>query len=105
MIKNPILGTLGDTTGTVFFEGFFGKVIALALIAGVVIFLFMLIGGAISWISSGGDKGSVEAAKSKVTNALIGIIILFAVFAVVGLVSYFFGDLNLLQPELTPVTP
>lgn len=105
MITNPTLGSFSGTKGEVFFSGFFGKLIELALIAGSIIFLFMLIMGAISWISSGGDKGAAEQAKSRVTNALIGIIVLFAVFAIVNLIGVFFGGLNLLNLNLTPVTP
>lgn len=104
-IVNPLLGGLKFTGGPAFFQNFFGNLISLLLVVGSVIFLFMLIIGAIKWISSGGDKGSLESAKGQITNALIGIVILFAVFAVVSLIGYFFGGLNLLQPALTPVTP
>jgi len=41
--------------------------------------------GAIQWISSGGDKASVEAARGKVMNAIIGLIVLFVVFALIKL--------------------
>lgn len=51
----------------------------------------MLTTGAISWIASGGDKQSLETAKSKITNALVGIIILFSAFAVVKFIESFFG--------------
>lgn len=104
-ITNPVLGNLGVFSGTTFFETFFGKLISLSFVVGTIIFMFMLIIGAVKWISSAGDKGSLESAKGQITNALIGIVILFSVFAVVWVVSFFFGDLNLLQPELTPLTP
>jgi xanthine/uracil permease len=105
MIKNPVLGGLGATAGITFFQTFFGKLVAVALIAGSVIFLFMLITGAIQWISSGGDKQALENAKSKVTNAIVGIIILFAIFAVINFVSSFFGNIPILNAPLNPVTP
>lgn len=105
MITNPTLGSFSGTKGEVFFSGFFGNLISLALVAGTVIFFFMLIMGAISWIGSGGDKGAMEQSKSKITNALIGIIIMFAIFAIVGLISAFFGNIDLFNLTLTPVTP
>lgn len=105
MIKNPTIGALGLTSGTTFFQGFFGKLISLALVTGSIIFIFMLIIGGIQWISSGGDKGAVEQAKGKVTNALVGIVVLFSVFAIVLFVEAFFGGVNLFNLILTPVTP
>ncbi len=47
--------------------------------------------GGIQWITSGGDKASVEAARGRVTSGIVGIAILLSVFAVVLAVEYFFG--------------
>lgn len=105
LINNPVLGSIGSITGTSFFSTFFSGLVTLAFVVGTIVFVFMLIMGAISWIGSGGDKGAVEASKSKITNALLGIVILFATYAVIKFVSFFFGDINLLTPALTPLTP
>jgi hypothetical protein len=46
--------------------------------------LFMLVyllWGAFDWISSSGDKEKVNKAQSKITNALIGMILIFAILA------------------------
>jgi hypothetical protein len=51
----------------------------------------MFIMGGINWMSSGGDKGQAEAARNKVTSALVGLIILFSIFGIINLVSCFFG--------------
>lgn len=46
--------------------------------------LFMLVIGAFQWITSGGDKEAVQKARSRITNALIGLAILaFALFITV----------------------
>jgi len=71
----------------------------LGFVIGVIVFFFMLITGAIQWISSGGDKQAVESARGKVGNALIGLIILFAVFAIIQILNTFFG-LKLLELTL-----
>jgi hypothetical protein len=62
----------------------------------------MLIFGAIKWISSGGDKQALESARGTITSALIGVFILFAVFAIIQLINTFFGlhILNLTIPTL-----
>jgi len=76
--------------GLAFFQKFLPALVIIALIAGVVIFFFMLVTGATAWIGSSGDKGLIETARGKVSNALIGIFILLCLFAIVGLVGDFF---------------
>jgi len=97
-ITNPVLGPklqgfighFGDSPAA-FFQLFLPKLLTLGLIIGTVIFLFIIIIGAIQWISSGGDKNALEEAKHKITNAVVGIIILFAVFAILKVIENFFG--------------
>ena len=97
-LGNPVLGNLGNLSGSQFFQGLLRGLINLGLIVGSVIFLFMLLIGAIQWISSGGDKANVEAARSRLTTALIGLVLLFAVFAVIKVIDTFFGtDILLLD--------
>lgn len=91
MISNPVLGDLGREKGLPFFQRFIPSLITLSLVIGSIIFFFTLLIGAIQWISSGGDKGALEAAKGKISNALIGLVVLFSVFAVAKLIETFFG--------------
>jgi hypothetical protein len=90
MIENPVLGGLGKNTGVSFFQKLVPSLVSLALIVGALIFLFNLIFGAIQWMSSGGDKQGLEAAKARISNAIIGLVILFAIFAIIQLIEYFF---------------
>ena len=91
-IINPVTDPgLGSLNGISFFQGFLPALISLGFIIGVTAFLIMLILGAIQWITSSGDKGAVEAARSRVTNAVVGLFILLALFAIVNLVEIFFG--------------
>jgi len=106
MITNPILpspstGTSGNA-GVNFLQNALPAAIVLGLVAGVVVFFFILITGAIQWITSGGDKQGVEAARGKVTNAIIGLVILFAAYAIIRLVGVFFNVelLNFTLPTL-----
>lgn len=103
-ITNPVLSQPGGQTGISFFQKFLPAAINLGFIIASVIFLFMLMFGAIQWISAGGDKQALESARSRVTNALIGIVVLFALFAIISVVSHFFGDIPLLNPNIKPLT-
>jgi len=52
------------------------------VIAGLAALFYMLL-GAFAWISSGGDKDSVTAAREKIQAAVIGLIMIVAVLAIV----------------------
>lgn len=104
VIRNPIVTTpLTPGFGFGFFQQFIGRAIEYGLIIGVVFFLFMLITGAIQWITSGADRGAVEAARERVTQALIGIVVLAGFFAIALLVQDFLG-LSILSFHVISVT-
>src|SRR5579859_3990890 len=71
--------------------GLIGGLIQVALIVAAVIFFFMLVIGGVRWIASGGDKGQTEAARNQITAALVGLVIVFAAWAIANLVGNLFG--------------
>jgi len=60
------------------------------IIAGILSFFFLLIGG-IQWILAGGDKEGTEKSRKKITAALIGLAIVFSAYALAALVNAIFG--------------
>jgi hypothetical protein len=56
------------------------------LVAGMFLILYLLL-GAFDWITSGGDKEKVQKAQNKITNALIGMVLVFVVLAVFNLLA------------------
>ncbi|MDP4009907.1 MAG: hypothetical protein Q8P53_02900 [Candidatus Shapirobacteria bacterium] len=68
-----------------------GGLINLVLIVASLIFFFILVIGGIKWIVSNGDEKSVESARSQITNALIGLAIVFAAWAILKLIGILFG--------------
>jgi len=58
--------------------------------AGLVLLLYLILGG-LQLMTSRGDPKAVEAAKGKITNALLGFIVVFASFWIVQLVGRFLG--------------
>ena len=60
------------------------------IIAGVLVFVYIVWGG-IQWLTSGGDSGKAEEARNRITAALIGLAIIAIAYALVRLISYFFG--------------
>ncbi len=102
-ITNPIVGNSGEGKGLPFFSIFVPRLITLGLIVGSLIFFFVLLIGAIQWMTSGGDKAAVEAARGKITNAIIGVVLLFAIFVILSLVGDFF-NISLTQFTLPKLT-
>lgn len=99
-IKNPALGpTLTNWSGEQFFSGFLPAVVGLAVLIGLLVFVFALIIGAIKWTSSGGDKTAIEDARKQISNALLGVIILLSVFALIKVIESFFG-INILSIDI-----
>jgi hypothetical protein len=101
-ITNPAVGNLGTNKGVDFLQTALPAVIQIGFIIGVLVFFFVLLTGAIQWISSGGDKQALEGARGKITNAIIGLVILFALFAIIYIIQNFFHVqiLNLTLPKL-----
>jgi hypothetical protein len=62
----------------------------LLIIAALLAFLYLILGG-IQWITSGGDKAGMEAARNKITHAIVGLIIVGAAWAIMTLVQNFLG--------------
>jgi hypothetical protein len=62
-----------------------------SLVVAAIVFFFILVIGGIRWIASGGDKAATEGARNQITAALIGLVIVFAAWAIVALINTFFG--------------
>lgn len=68
-----------------------GSVVGIALtIATLAAFVFLIVGG-IQWITSGGDKAGVESAQHRIQAALLGLLIVFATWALFTVVGRFLG--------------
>lgn len=65
--------------------------IQLILVLAAIIFFFVLVLGGIRWITSGGDKAQTEGARGQITAAFVGLVIVFATWAIIQLVEVFFG--------------
>ena len=60
------------------------------IIAAILTFTFLVWGG-IQWILSGGDKTQTQAARDRITMALVGLGIVAAAWALMKVIGYFFG--------------
>ncbi len=72
-----------------------GRVLAAILpylfgIAGIVL-VFMLISAGFKLMTSAGDPKAMQAAQSKITTSVLGIVIMFVSFWIVKIILQFFG--------------
>lgn len=84
----PPAGTAGLASDPV---GGMGRLIAFGIratfiTAGIFLLIYLLWGG-FDWISSGGDKERVSKARDKITQAIIGIIIIVASITIFQVVA------------------
>jgi len=94
MLSNPLLTNTvqaQQTQGFTYVNNLVSVFVTLAIIIGAIIFFFILVYGAIMFITSTGDKGKLETARNTIFFALAGIILLFSVFAIVKLIEFIFG--------------
>ncbi len=59
-------------------------------LAGILLLLYLIFGG-FSLMTSGGDPKAVQGAKSKITNALIGFVIVFVAYWIVQILGTVLG--------------
>ena len=92
MINNPALPFASNPgSGQGFFSSLIPALLAALLVIGGVVFIFMLLWGGLEWMTAGGDKGKIESARQRVSNAIIGVVILFSFFAILNVIECFFG--------------
>ena len=62
----------------------------LTIVAGIW-FLFQAILAGYNYLSAGGDKTRIEAAGRKLTNAILGLVIVVAAYGILALIGTFLG--------------
>lgn len=84
--NNAVKGATGaDPAGG--FATYFGQVWKAVVLVGGIAFLVYLVMGGLDRIFAGGDKAKLESANKRITNALIGLVLLVGSFAVAMFVS------------------
>lgn len=73
------------------FGSFIGGILGMAMVLAALLVLIYLMWGAIEWISAGGDKSKIEKARNRMTQAVIGIIVLASTLAIFNVLQRFLG--------------
>lgn len=105
-ISNPVIGKLGTSEGAADGSKFISYTVYLWKVSinlGALAVLFFFIWGAIDWITAGSDSKKTEQARNKITNAVIGLVILVFSFTILSFISkVFFNDnFDILKLEIS----
>ena len=95
-INLNVPGGTFQNLGGITIQDLISGLIRLVLVAAAIIFFFMLVIGGIRWILSGGDKAATESARGQITAALVGLVVVFAAWAIINLINLLFG-INILN--------
>lgn len=80
-----------EELGGITFPKLVSTAIGLIMLVVALVFFFMLIWGGLRWVMSQGEEKAVGAAKAQITNALIGLAIVFSAWAIMQLIKTIFG--------------
>lgn len=79
------------------FTNFISSVVGVMTIIAIIWFVFLFISGAIAYMSSGGDKNAIESARKKITNGIVGLVIVVIAIFVIKLIGYLIGIPDILN--------
>lgn len=97
-ITNPVITpNFGAGTPAVAFTSIIVTIWRTAITLGGLALLVMLISGGLEWITAGGEKGKIEAARERITQSIIGLLVLVGTVAISAFIGSAFG-INLLRP-------
>lgn len=89
-IYNPVISRdFGTGEGAEIVAELIGKFLNLAFMIGGAVLLAMIIISGFQWMTAGGDKQAVSAARGRLTSAIIGFIILASTYAILSFVGDF----------------
>jgi succinate dehydrogenase/fumarate reductase cytochrome b subunit len=111
-LENPVIGeelgkkaSQGSDSANEAFASYFISLWNAIIAIGAILVLVFFMWGAVEWIASGGDKGKLESARNRITQAIIGLVILVGSYVLLGFISQiFFGEsFDILSPNIPNV--
>ncbi len=97
--QGPVGGPLSNPQGgaIAIFTKFLSATIGFLTIVAILWFLFLLITGSIGIMTAGGDKASLENSRKKITNGIIGLILVIAATFILNLIGTLIGIPDILN--------
>lgn len=85
------LGLEQGQNGISVFATFISSAVGLITIIGIIWVVFIIVTGSVSIITSGGDKQALEAARKRIANGIIGLVVLISSLFILTLIGKLLG--------------
>lgn len=73
------------------FQTVLSNIVGVMAASGIIWFVFQFIVGAYGWISAGGDSKAIEAARKRIMNAVIGLVIILTAMVLISVIGALLG--------------
>lgn len=87
------------TPAATIFTDIISRIIGIMTIIAGIWFIFQFIIGAYGFLAASGDPKAIESATKKITQAIIGLVIVVAAWALISLIGQLLGFELILQPQ------
>ena len=94
-----------DPTGAGAISNFLSRLVSLIYIFAAIFLIFFITWGAWDWMTSEGDKEKLQSARNKIINALVGIVLFAAAYALIQILGQFTGFTFFSTPSPKPGGP
>ena len=98
-IKPNVVSGLGGDKDVTVLAVYITNFVKIMFIAGTISLFFMLLFGAFEYLTAGGEKDKIGNATKRMTNAIVGMIIMLSAYAIFRLINTVFG-INILNLEI-----
>lgn len=88
----------GASIGT--FTRFVSSAIGLMTLIAFIWFVFLFVTGAISMMTAGSDKASIENARKRIVNGIIGVVVVIGAVSIISIIGFLLGIDILNLPKL-----
>ncbi len=95
--NGPLDNPIGSGGAVTVFSKFISAVIGVTTIVAIIWAIFSIITGAISIISSGGDKQALESARRRITMGIIGLVVVLVALVIIEFVGSLLGLTGILN--------
>lgn len=92
------LGLEGGENAGFTFNKFISSSIGIITVIALIWFIFLFIGGTIGVMNAGGDKNALESSKKKITNGVLGLVMVVAGIFIIDLIGNIIGIPEILNP-------
>lgn len=66
-------------------------VLGVLTVSAGLLFIFQIFGGALSWLSSGGEKQALQNAQKRISNAVVGLFVVVASYSFIYIIGKILG--------------